>query len=118
MFVVVRAAGSASEQDLAFGVLVALLDDVLSTDASVAALDPYDVADLASVLPGLRSRVQVPNSTGPIDMLLVCRAVRRALAALSTAGRSLCVDRCWRASDGRRLRYRCRGGGSDGRRTY
>ncbi len=87
----VRAAGSESEQDQAFGVLISLLDDVLSSDVGVAALDPYDVADLATVMPGLRSRVKAPLVVGPLDAPLLCRAVRRALTALAAPGNGLVV---------------------------
>ncbi|MEI6624378.1 MAG: AAA family ATPase, partial [Actinomycetes bacterium] len=93
-FTVVRAAGFRAERDHSFGVLVSALDDVLSTDVSVASLDPYDVSDLAGVLPSLRSRARIPPAVGPVDPLVVCRAVRQAVSTLAdgTAGLAVIVD--------------------------
>lgn len=88
-FICLRSGGFRAEQDFAFGVLVSLLDDVLSVEANAGLLDPFDVADLASVLPGLRSRVPGYAAPSRIDVLLVCRAVRSALAVLAAKSRGL-----------------------------
>lgn len=88
-----RATGSAAEQDFSFGVLAALLDDACATDSAVAALDPHTLADLASVLPGLRSLANAPSTGSPVDPLLVCHSTRRAVAALAgRRGLLLAVD--------------------------
>ena len=82
---VLRASGFHNEQDQPFSVLISLLDDALCTDSTIAKLDPYDVADLACVLPGLRSASTVTSTASPTDRLLVSHAVRRALAVLATS---------------------------------
>lgn len=86
-----RACGSRSEQDHVFGALIALLDDILATDEMVSALGPQLVADLASVLPGLRPFTPEGAGLNSVDTLLVCRAVRQALAAVSAAYRGLLI---------------------------
>ena len=90
----VRAVGHRREQDQAFGVLISLFDGVLSKSEFVSALDRHDVSDLASVLPSLRSHSNPVAASGPINQLLVCRALRRALAVVAggSTGVALLID--------------------------
>lgn len=88
---VLRGAGHRREQDQAFGVLMSLFDGVLSSSECVSALDRHDVSDLASVLPSLRSHCDSPAESGPINPLLVCRALRRALAVFAGPSRGLAL---------------------------
>ena len=73
-FIVLSATGFDSEQGHPHGVLLAMFDDALSADQSIAEHDPYDIGDLAPVLPGLRGKTSIPNATSQLYPLLVCRA--------------------------------------------
>ena len=84
-----RACGSRAEQDQVFGVLVSLLEDALATEQMVAALDPKQLTDLATVLPGLRRFSPDNLDPSDVDTLLVCRATRQALTTLTASHRGL-----------------------------
>ena len=72
-----------------FGVLVSLFEDALATEQMVAALDPKQLTDLATVLPGLRRFSPDNLDPSDVDTLLVCRATRQALTTLTASHRGL-----------------------------
>ena len=89
---ILRANGYRSEQDHAYGVLVALLDDVLAAPGVGETLDPYVRNDLAGLLPGLRPLADAPGPRD-VDPLVVCRAVRTALRQVAgQAGVAVLID--------------------------
>ena len=100
--IVVRASAARAEQDRAFSLLIALLDELLidlpvrtTSDAPEGDhLDRFEMQDLAAVLPGLRLRVAADRRHTRPDNLLVARATRHALAALAAehAGVALLID--------------------------
>lgn len=85
---VLTATGARSEHSIQFGGTLHLFDAALCQPELVQRFDPYDISDLADVLPGMRpySTIQSDagqSDAGTINPLIICRALARCLSVMA-----------------------------------